>query len=80
MPDQPGYLPSNGTEGDMFMGAFCHRCTKDSIGTNEEGVYCFILSGALCGEPQDAWVHDPSTGYPGNARCLEFEALEAQLG
>ncbi len=57
------YRPSNGTEGMMFMEAFCERCTKDRFdetGKPEDG--CDILMRTLCHEIKDAeyppeWTH-----------------------
>ena len=76
-PNQPGYLPSNGTEGETFFATNCYPCVKDGFGVSEEGPVCEILNDTLCGIARDEWVHDPSTGWPGNAHCTEFEAATA---
>jgi hypothetical protein len=48
------YRPSNGTEGDCFMGQFCERCVKDDP-DNEN--YCDILANSMA-----YGIHDPQ--YP----------------
>ncbi len=42
------YRPSNGTEGEIFMGQWCSRCIKESG--------CSIILGVLCGKHQKQWV------------------------
>lgn len=37
------YRPSNGSEGDWFMGKFCERCTRDA----DEDKPCMIQGNAL---------------------------------
>jgi hypothetical protein len=44
-------MPSNGTEGDGFMGKFCYKCYKESN--------CTILTKALCGEQPKQWIYNP---------------------
>lgn len=65
------YRPSNGSEGEGFMEAFCFRCARDG-----EDSPCFILGRALghnIGDPDypPEWVQDEQ-----GSRCTAF-TLEA---
>lgn len=53
------YRPTNGTEGDIFMGQFCFRCIKESR--------CSILTGAMAGKSPRQWVQDDD-----GPRCTSF--------
>lgn len=70
------YCPSNGTEGEIFMEAFCYRCARDTFDQQTgEGDPCQILGNALCFQPGDAefpeqWVKDDDGNNP---RCTAFE-------
>ena len=61
------YRPSNGTEGESFMGRFCDRCTREA-GKRE----CPILNQALLGNVQE-WIYAPDTG---EATCTQFRRRE----
>lgn len=81
MSDQPGYRPSNGTEDDMFRAWNCEGCTNDHLfheGDDSGG--CVILARAYSGGGTPEWVHDPDTGYPGNARCIKWAGPCACVG
>ena len=65
------YRPSNGTEGDIFMREFCHRCTKDNPETED---YCPIIARTMCFDVDDEnypgqWIY----GDDGRPRCTSFE-------
>ena len=68
------YRPSNGTEGDMFMRTFCHRCEKDREWREHERNSCLILGNAFAfnigeeGFPAE-WVYDDE----GEPSCTAFE-------
>jgi hypothetical protein len=77
------YRPSNGTEGDIFMSRFCHRCARDVEFRDdpEEGVSCPILLAAFAYYTSDPhypkeWVRDEDAerGLIGGkgARCTAF--------
>jgi hypothetical protein len=76
------YMPANGTEGDIFMGRWCRRCTKDSDDLN---IYCPILNSAICAEQPDEWQYIDNkpicTAFeqiPGNGSILE--AIQNKYG
>lgn len=54
------YRPSNGTEGNIFMAAWCNRCFKESG--------CTILTGAMFGKSPKQWVQDDD-----GPRCTSFQ-------
>lgn len=67
MTRQP-YRPSNGTEGDWFMGKWCLNCARDA----DEDHPCEIQMRALCfniGDPEypTEWVMEG-----GKPRCTAF--------
>ena len=53
------YLPSNGTEGMMFMSEFCNKCYKTSG--------CTILIKSLCGYQPKQWIYKD-----GEPTCTSF--------
>lgn len=63
------YRPSNGTEGEIFMGAYCEKCAKQS-----EDNPCPIAGAAFFNDidaddyPEE-WTHD-AEGWP---TCTAFE-------
>lgn len=62
------YRPSNGTEGDVFQGRFCERCTKAET--------CDIPARSMAFDVTDAeypreWVRDKA----GNGTCTAFERV-----
>lgn len=75
---KPGesYLPSNGTEGDLFRNAWCARCDRDKVengsATVEEAdrdhsLYCDILNTSYYAEPPE-WIYDIN----GQPQCVDF--------
>ena len=63
------YRPSNGSEGEMFMAAFCDRCKLNA----DELDGCNILSDSFCydvGDPEypKEWTHDGR----GRPTCTAF--------
>ena len=76
-PDQAGkaYQPSNGQEGDIFMGRFCELCTKDNNSGDSDAYGCGILFATLFLDTKDKdypkeWIYDPE-GHP---TCTAFES------
>jgi len=72
--EEHGYLPSNGTEGEMFMAQTCYRCQHDHGYHNgrDDGPACEILGAALIhlnGEGPYEWGHDH---YTGESWCSAF--------
>lgn len=82
---EPGYRPSNGTEGDIFNSQWCHNCTVDHDGgwhdpDRQDGDSCPILMNALVGEnsyPNEMgppeWQHRGGYGRGSETRCTEFQ-------
>lgn len=63
------YRPSNGTEGECFMGKFCERCRRD---INQD---CPIIAATMAFDISDPeypgeWVEDES-----GPRCTAFEPI-----
>lgn len=69
------YRPSNGTEGEIFMSAFCYRCRRDA---NSD---CEIVGMTMCYDEDDPrypkeWVRNvDDDAWPGTARCTAFEPM-----
>lgn len=80
----PGYLPSNGTMGDMFRAEWCDRCVRDHsshIGgecSTPSRWACSIFTGSLIcypGPGPDEWEsRDPGAGRGLDVRCTAFQA------
>lgn len=70
-PDYAGemYLPSNGTEGMIFMDAFCDQCKKQSPTDHEPIINCNICMLTMADGEQPEWIYGPE-GWP---RCTEWE-------
>ena len=43
------YIPSNGTEGEIFMDEYCYNCYKYSK--------CTILTGSMIGKQPKQWIY-----------------------
>lgn len=71
MNKQTHYRPANGTDGALFEGKFCCRCSKEDDG-------CFILMAMLMGIQRDEWVKDEGDTYNRTARCTEFEEVSGE--
>ena len=69
------YRPSNGTEGDMFMSWNCHGCLRDhAFHAENSGTGCEIIARSMVDDAKPAeWTRDPDSGFPGDARCSEWE-------
>lgn len=66
------FQPSNGTEGECFMTAYCANCTKDNFSIGEP---CKIIGATMSLDIDDEdypreWRQDG----PNGARCTAFEA------
>lgn len=65
------YRPSNGTEGEIFMGKWCASCALDCYGKgyleNEGEPNCEILADALAGGNPREWISDAR-----GPRCTAF--------
>jgi hypothetical protein len=76
MSDLSPYRPSNGTEGEIFMSAWCAKCVRDRArreGDPFEG--CDIITMTMAFDIDhpsypEAWVQDDD----GTPSCLEFTA------
>ena len=56
------YIPSNGTEGMIFMAEFCDKCYKRHS--------CTILTKSLIGQQPKQWVYDDED----KPTCTSFSA------
>ena len=65
------YRPSNGTEGECFMGRWCAGCARDAYGDASfapgEGEQCEILANAMAGAQPPEWIADDR-----GPRCTAF--------
>ena len=57
------YRPSNGTEGDYFMGKFCYQCIHDNPDYNVSAPRCDIMTATMCYDINDKeypkeWTYD----------------------
>lgn len=67
------YRPSNGTEGELFQGAYCHRCKHDKF-DGEDGESCRILIETFAWDVEDEeypkeWI----IATDGQPTCTAFE-------
>ena len=67
------YQPSNGTEGAMFMNAWCRRCQRDKamregapFYDRDDNEFCEIIESGLIGLVKE-WIEDDS-----GPRCTAF--------
>jgi hypothetical protein len=81
-PERYRYRPSNGTEGEMFMEWWCHRCENDHSmhGPDGEGG-CPIILRWMMRDPTPEihglgtfWDHAKYGGPAHEAVCVEFVA------
>lgn len=56
------YMPSNGTEGEIFKDEYCYQCYKER--------QCTILLGAFTGKQPKQWV----VGDDGIPVCTSFKS------
>lgn len=81
MAETERYRPSNGTEGEIFMGAFCNRCQRDAGFRRGDEPACSIATMTLLFHRDDPayppeWVRDVNDiEWPGTARCTAFEPM-----
>lgn len=68
------YIPSNGTEGDMFMQAFCFQCKNEkySYTMNTDDPTCEILTGSMVEHKAQEWVYS-AEGWP---ICTKWKFLD----
>jgi hypothetical protein len=71
MAGQP-YTPSNGSEGDLFIAAFCKRCKLAAAFPHIRDGDCMIVIVALLGGSPAEWTHDAG-GCP---TCTAFEPVK----
>lgn len=69
------YQPSNGTEGEIFMSRWCHRCAKDSLDPDTGDGGCEIISDNMCFDVSDEeYRREWRCGPDGAPICTAFEA------
>lgn len=78
------YMPSNGTEGEFFMAAWCEECARDKAmnGTvHREGReendddWCEILGRSFREDAIPEWVY----GEDGQPKCTQFVPMDAPI-
>lgn len=59
------FVPSNGTEGMVFIGEFCERCVHEKFTHTQDHAdfQCDILTRSLLGERPEEWKYS-GEGYP----------------
>lgn len=67
------YRPSNGSEGDWFMGKFCYQCIHDNPDCEALSPRCDIMTLTMCLDVTDKdypneWTFDEM----GNPTCTSF--------
>lgn len=60
------FMPSNGSQGEVFMDAYCYRCKHDAF--DRGGEACQILCTALANEQPQEWRY-----IDGQPTCTAFE-------
>lgn len=68
------YQPSNGDEGEQFMGMWCHNCTKDNLDDDTGEGGCSIIAYTMALKVDDPdypkeWVYGPE----GQPLCTAFD-------
>lgn len=83
LPAWKPYRPSNGTEGQMFIEAWCANCARDARFKDGEGKGCSILGRTLLFDLSDPlypveWIRAANDDeWPGTARCTAFRPLSS---
>lgn len=67
------YRPSTGTEGQLFLDAFCRRCQRDGHGDDDDAARCEIIGLTMLHDPDEAeyptaWQY----GRDGQPCCTQF--------
>ena len=71
------YRPSNGTEGECFIDAWCSQCERDKVmngdatdedADKDQSLYCQILGASMRDGGAKEWVY----GEDGQPKCIEF--------
>jgi hypothetical protein len=75
------YMPSNGTEGEIFMFHWCHKCALDKF--EEGGESCPILNKSLIGKQPLEWVETKDgpccIAWKGKGEVVEWQESPGQL-
>jgi hypothetical protein len=62
--------PSNGTEGEAWVAAWCHSCANDHP---DDDVYCPILMEGLIGNDPPEWHRGPLWSPQTVMYCTAYE-------
>lgn len=76
MQDRVGelYQPANGTEGEMFMSRFCHRCIHDNLDMETfEGGCDILLRTMAFGTDDEDYPREWVIATDGQPKCTAFE-------
>ncbi len=71
---KPGerWTPANGTEGMLFMEAYCAECVHDDFSRDEDGESCEVIMRSLAGEDTPEWV----MGEDGMVTCTKLRHVD----
>lgn len=74
------YKPSNGSDGDGFMGSHCDRCARDRFNPETgTGRSCAILLRVLCFDRDDPhYPHEWTYDAAGRPTCTAFRERVAR--
>jgi len=65
------YLPSNGTEGEIFISKWCEKCTKDTSLRNGSK-FCIILTKTMMEGNVKQWIYNDKN----EPICTAFKSIE----
>jgi len=63
------WRPSNGTEGEMFMEAFCYKCLNDDIAKDCD----ILLNSMLYDTDDDRYPKEMQIDKDGQPTCIAFK-------
>lgn len=77
--EQEKYRPSNGTEGEGFIGKWCANCRAESFDLDDD-LHCEILGNTMIYADDDPkypceWIIDKS-----GPRCTAFDDIKTEPG
>lgn len=79
------FRPSNGTEGELFIAAWCHNCKKDSFANEScdsehchDQETCQIIGDTMLFDVEDeGYPSEWTYGTDGQPRCTAFISIDS---